>query len=189
MDQILLIWFLKLDRWVLILLVCIGGKNLILCLLSICSLCRAAWRIAFKFIMNCLGLFMKDHVLADLEIVSGWLRITFDANCMYSFDWNFWKCRSSICSKLLAFKFPWILAQFHSLLFLPGRYNLMANRVLLLLAMGSRNVPNISSKILSETAGEYLPCQFVWLTPCPFHHHSFHNLMILSFTISSTLSY
>jgi proteasome activator subunit 4 len=37
----------------------------------------------------------------------------------------------------------------------------MANRVLLLLAMGSRNVPNISSKILSETAGEYLPCQFV----------------------------
>lgn len=29
----------------------------------------------------------------------------------------------------------------------------MANRVLLLLAMGSRNDPNSSSKILSETAG------------------------------------
>ncbi|XP_073268925.1 proteasome activator subunit 4 isoform X1 [Populus alba] len=39
---------------------------------------------------------------------------------------------------------------------LHWRYNLMANRVLLLLAMGSRNVPNISSKILSETAGHFL---------------------------------
>jgi hypothetical protein len=50
---------------------------------------------------------------------------------------------------------------FHLLLFLPGRYNLMANRVLLLLAMASRSVPNFSSKILSETAGEYLSCYFV----------------------------
>jgi hypothetical protein len=49
---------------------------------------------------------------------------------------------------------------FHLLLFLPGRYNLMANRVLLLLAMASRSVPNFSSKILSETAGEYLSCYF-----------------------------
>ncbi|XP_011039856.1 PREDICTED: proteasome activator subunit 4-like [Populus euphratica] len=39
---------------------------------------------------------------------------------------------------------------------LHWRYNLMANRVLLLLAMGSRNVPNISSKIVSETAGHFL---------------------------------
>lgn len=32
----------------------------------------------------------------------------------------------------------------------------MANRVLLLLAMASRNDPNASSKILSETAGQFL---------------------------------
>lgn len=36
------------------------------------------------------------------------------------------------------------------------RYNLMANRVLLLLAMASRNDPNASSKILSETAGQFV---------------------------------
>nr|KYP76237.1 Proteasome activator complex subunit 4 [Cajanus cajan] len=35
-------------------------------------------------------------------------------------------------------------------------YNLMANRVLLLLALASRNHPNSSSKILSETAGHFL---------------------------------
>ncbi|KAL6954576.1 hypothetical protein U1Q18_023924 [Sarracenia purpurea var. burkii] len=39
---------------------------------------------------------------------------------------------------------------------LHWRYNLMANRVLLLLAMASRNDPNLSSKILSETAGHFL---------------------------------
>ncbi|KAL9382859.1 hypothetical protein Peur_023182 [Populus x canadensis] len=39
---------------------------------------------------------------------------------------------------------------------LHWRYNLMANRVLLLLAMASRSVPNFSSKILSETAGHFL---------------------------------
>uniref|UniRef100_A0A2P2M9I2 Proteasome activator Blm10 middle HEAT repeats region domain-containing protein n=1 Tax=Rhizophora mucronata TaxID=61149 RepID=A0A2P2M9I2_RHIMU len=39
---------------------------------------------------------------------------------------------------------------------LHWRYNLMANRVLLLLAMASRNDPNFSSKILSETAGHFL---------------------------------
>ncbi|XP_030510488.2 proteasome activator subunit 4 [Cannabis sativa] len=39
---------------------------------------------------------------------------------------------------------------------LHWRYNLMANRVLLLLAMGSRNDPSSSSKILSETAGHFL---------------------------------
>ncbi|KAB1215010.1 Proteasome activator subunit 4 [Morella rubra] len=39
---------------------------------------------------------------------------------------------------------------------LHWRYNLMANRVLLLLAMASRNDPNASSKILSETAGHFL---------------------------------
>ncbi|KAM3302669.1 proteasome activator subunit 4 [Capsicum chacoense] len=39
---------------------------------------------------------------------------------------------------------------------LHWRYNLMANRVLLLLAMASRNDPNSSSKILSETAGHFL---------------------------------
>ena len=32
----------------------------------------------------------------------------------------------------------------------------MANRVLLLLAMASRNDPNASSTILSETAGRYI---------------------------------
>lgn len=32
----------------------------------------------------------------------------------------------------------------------------MANRVLLLLAMASRNDPNSSSKILSETAGGFM---------------------------------
>lgn len=39
---------------------------------------------------------------------------------------------------------------------LHWRYNLMANRVLLLLAMSSRNEPNLSSKILGETAGHFL---------------------------------
>ncbi|KAM1341287.1 hypothetical protein ACFX2F_005761 [Malus domestica] len=39
---------------------------------------------------------------------------------------------------------------------LHWRYNLMANRVLLLLAMSSRNDPTSSSKILSETAGHFL---------------------------------
>lgn len=39
---------------------------------------------------------------------------------------------------------------------LHWRYNLMANRVLLLLAMASRYDPNSSSKILSETAGHFL---------------------------------
>ncbi|KAJ0047198.1 hypothetical protein Pint_03659 [Pistacia integerrima] len=39
---------------------------------------------------------------------------------------------------------------------LHWRYNLMANRVLLLLAMASRNDPNFSSKILSETTGHFL---------------------------------
>lgn len=39
---------------------------------------------------------------------------------------------------------------------LHWRYNLMANRVLLLLAMASRNDPNSSSKILSETTGHFL---------------------------------
>ncbi|XP_030548961.2 LOW QUALITY PROTEIN: proteasome activator subunit 4 [Rhodamnia argentea] len=39
---------------------------------------------------------------------------------------------------------------------LHWRYNLMANRVLLLLAMASRNDPHFSSKILSETAGHFL---------------------------------
>ncbi|KAE9456561.1 hypothetical protein C3L33_11484, partial [Rhododendron williamsianum] len=37
-----------------------------------------------------------------------------------------------------------------------SRYNLMANRVLLLLAMASRNDPDLSSNILSETAGHFL---------------------------------
>ncbi|KAJ7961002.1 proteasome activator subunit 4-like [Quillaja saponaria] len=39
---------------------------------------------------------------------------------------------------------------------LHWRYNLMANRVLLLLALASRTHPNSSSKILSETAGHFL---------------------------------
>ncbi|XP_015881496.3 proteasome activator subunit 4 isoform X1 [Ziziphus jujuba] len=39
---------------------------------------------------------------------------------------------------------------------LHWRYNLMANRILLLLAMASRNDPNSSSNILSETAGHFL---------------------------------
>ncbi|GAV74776.1 DUF3437 domain-containing protein [Cephalotus follicularis] len=39
---------------------------------------------------------------------------------------------------------------------LHWRYNLMANRVLLLLAMVSRNDSSFSSKILSETAGHFL---------------------------------
>jgi proteasome activator subunit 4 len=39
---------------------------------------------------------------------------------------------------------------------LHWRYNLMANRVLLLLAMSSRNDPNSSPKILSEAAGHFL---------------------------------
>ncbi|XP_042519744.1 proteasome activator subunit 4 isoform X2 [Macadamia integrifolia] len=39
---------------------------------------------------------------------------------------------------------------------LHWRYNLMANRVLLLLTMASRSDTNLSSKILSETAGHFL---------------------------------
>ncbi|GKV36472.1 hypothetical protein SLEP1_g44600 [Rubroshorea leprosula] len=39
---------------------------------------------------------------------------------------------------------------------LHWRYNLMANRVLLLLAMACQNDPNFSSTILSETAGHFL---------------------------------
>ncbi|KAF6141358.1 hypothetical protein GIB67_008535 [Kingdonia uniflora] len=39
---------------------------------------------------------------------------------------------------------------------LHWRYNLMANRVLLLLTMASRTDPNSSSKIMSETAGHFL---------------------------------
>lgn len=39
---------------------------------------------------------------------------------------------------------------------LHWRYNLMANRVLLLLAMSSRTEPNLSSKILTESAGHFL---------------------------------
>ncbi|MED6148307.1 hypothetical protein PIB30_051930 [Stylosanthes scabra] len=39
---------------------------------------------------------------------------------------------------------------------LHWRYNLMANRVLLLLALASRNHPNSSTRILSETAGHFL---------------------------------
>ncbi|GAU13463.1 hypothetical protein TSUD_127600 [Trifolium subterraneum] len=39
---------------------------------------------------------------------------------------------------------------------LHWRYNLMANRVLLLLALASRSHPNSSSKILSEAAGHFL---------------------------------
>ncbi|KAL8033297.1 hypothetical protein ABFX02_13G151400 [Erythranthe guttata] len=39
---------------------------------------------------------------------------------------------------------------------LHWRYNLMANRVLLLLAMASRNDPNVPAKVLSEIAGHFL---------------------------------
>ncbi|XLT76020.1 hypothetical protein HN873_032294 [Arachis hypogaea] len=39
---------------------------------------------------------------------------------------------------------------------LHWRYNLMANRVLLLLALASRNHPNSSTRLLSETAGHFL---------------------------------
>ncbi|CAN1354111.1 Proteasome activator subunit 4 [Linum perenne] len=39
---------------------------------------------------------------------------------------------------------------------LHWRYNLMANRILLLLAMASTNEPNFSSKILTETASHFL---------------------------------
>ncbi|PIN23826.1 hypothetical protein CDL12_03448 [Handroanthus impetiginosus] len=39
---------------------------------------------------------------------------------------------------------------------LHWRYNLMANRVLLLLAMASRNAPNVPTKVLSEIAGHFL---------------------------------
>ncbi|KAK6149467.1 hypothetical protein DH2020_016992 [Rehmannia glutinosa] len=39
---------------------------------------------------------------------------------------------------------------------LHWRYNLMANRVLLLLAMSSRNDPNVPSKVVSEIAGHFL---------------------------------
>lgn len=51
----------------------------------------------------------------------------------------------------------------------------MANRVLLLLAMASRNDPNSSPKILSETAG----WSMFLFTPglhLAFQLHSFHNL-------------
>jgi hypothetical protein len=43
------------------------------------------------------------------------------------------------------------------------RYNLMANRVLLLLALASRSHPNSSSKILSETAGLYSLLVCFWI--------------------------
>ncbi|CAJ2640178.1 unnamed protein product [Trifolium pratense] len=53
-----------------------------------------------------------------------------------------------------------LVAQIGSLSFdstgLHWRYNLMANRVLLLLALASRSHPNSSSKILSEAAGHFL---------------------------------
>ncbi|KAL4371646.1 hypothetical protein AHAS_Ahas06G0186600 [Arachis hypogaea] len=39
---------------------------------------------------------------------------------------------------------------------LHWRYNLMANRVLLLLALASQNHPNSSTRLLSETAGHFL---------------------------------
>ncbi|XP_011095624.1 proteasome activator subunit 4 isoform X1 [Sesamum indicum] len=39
---------------------------------------------------------------------------------------------------------------------LHWRYNLMANRVLLLLAMASRNDPNVPTKVLSEISGHFL---------------------------------
>ncbi|GFQ02550.1 proteasome activator subunit 4 [Phtheirospermum japonicum] len=39
---------------------------------------------------------------------------------------------------------------------LHWRYNLMANRVLLLLAMASRNDPNVPTKVVSEIAGHFL---------------------------------
>lgn len=39
---------------------------------------------------------------------------------------------------------------------LHWRYNLMANRILLLLAIASRNDPNVSTKVLSEIAGHFL---------------------------------
>lgn len=55
----------------------------------------------------------------------------------------------------------------------------MANRVLLLLAMASRNDPNSSSKILSETAGGYM---FVLTQGFP---HIIFNL--LSFKIREVL--
>ncbi|PKI35691.1 proteasome activator subunit 4 [Punica granatum] len=57
-------------------------------------------------------------------------------------------------------KFSDLVSQIGSMSFdstgLHWRYNLMANRVLLLLAMASRHDPNTSSKILSETAGHFL---------------------------------
>ncbi|KAH6786226.1 proteasome activating protein 200 [Perilla frutescens var. hirtella] len=39
---------------------------------------------------------------------------------------------------------------------LHWRYNLMANRILLLLAIASRNDPNVSTKVLSDIAGHFL---------------------------------
>ncbi|XP_057983590.1 proteasome activator subunit 4 [Malania oleifera] len=57
-------------------------------------------------------------------------------------------------------KFSALISQIGSMGFdstgLHWRYNLMANRVLLLLAMAARNESSISSKILSETAGHFL---------------------------------
>ncbi|CAI8596807.1 unnamed protein product [Vicia faba] len=56
--------------------------------------------------------------------------------------------------------FPDLVSQIGSMSFdstgLHWRYNLMANRVLLLLALASRSHPNSSSKILSEAAGHFL---------------------------------
>ncbi|XP_047336646.1 proteasome activator subunit 4-like isoform X2 [Impatiens glandulifera] len=56
--------------------------------------------------------------------------------------------------------FPELISHIASLSFestnLHWRYNLMSNRALLLLAMASRNDPNVSSRILSETAGHFL---------------------------------
>ncbi|XP_047315811.1 proteasome activator subunit 4 [Impatiens glandulifera] len=56
--------------------------------------------------------------------------------------------------------FAELISQIASLSFestnLHWRYNLMANRVLLLLSMSSRNDPSASSRIMSETAGHFL---------------------------------
>ncbi|XP_077217554.1 proteasome activating protein 200 isoform X2 [Tasmannia lanceolata] len=56
--------------------------------------------------------------------------------------------------------FPDLVSQIASMSFdtngLHWRYNLMANRVLLLLTMPSRSDSNLSSKILDETAGHFL---------------------------------
>jgi hypothetical protein len=45
----------------------------------------------------------------------------------------------------------------------------MANRVLLLLAMASRNDPNASSNILSETAGQFIFLFELWIASWLFN--------------------